>query len=276
MKTIVVPTDFSAISLNAVNYAADLACVIGTNLSLIHVCIVPITLTEVAAPTINMEELVTDAEEKIRELKEKINYRLGERLTVYTVVKQGDVVSEIDEYCHLVNPYAVVMGAESGGAFERFLIGGGKTITSMRKLSWPLIVVPPDVKFVSIKKIGLACDLRDVVDTIPGKEIKSLVNEFKAELHVLHVNPEGGESLGPEPVEESAWLQEILVGLNPEYHFIRGTDIEKTISDFAEQNELDLLIVIPKKHNLISKMFQHSHSKRLVLQTHVPVMAIHE
>ena len=276
MKTIVVPTDFSTISLNAVNYAADLACVIGTNLSLIHVCIIPITLSEVPPPTINMEELVTDAEEKIRELKEKINYRLGEKLTIYTVVKQGDVVSEIDEYCNTVNPYAVVMGAESYGAFERFLIGGGKTISSMRKLSWPLIVVPPEVKFVSMKKIGLACDLRDVVETIPGNEIKSLVTEFHAELHVLHVNKEGEDDLEPESVEESGLLQEILVGLNPKYHFIRGTDIEKSISEFAEQNELDLLIVIPKKHNLISKMFQHSHSKRLVLQTHVPVMAIHE
>ncbi len=276
MKTIVVPTDFSTISLNAVNYAADLACVIGTNLSLIHVCIIPFTLSEVPPPTINMEEFVTDAEEKIRELKEKINYRLGEKLTIYTVVKQGDVVSEIDEYCNTVNPYAVVMGAESSGAFERFLIGGGKTISSMRKLSWPLIVVPPEVKFVSMKKIGLACDLRDVVETIPGNEIKSLVTEFHAELHVLHVKKEGEDDLGPESVEESGWLQEILVGLNPKYHFIRGTDIEKSISEFAEQNELDLLIVIPKKHNLISKMFQHSHSKRLVLQTHVPVMAIHE
>jgi nucleotide-binding universal stress UspA family protein len=37
MQTIVTPTNFSAASLNAVNYAADMACVIGANLSLLNV-----------------------------------------------------------------------------------------------------------------------------------------------------------------------------------------------------------------------------------------------
>jgi len=52
--------------------------------------------------------------------------------------------------------------------------------------------------------------------------------------------------------------------------------MEKGITDFAEQQKIDLLITVPKKHNLLSKLFQHSHSKRLVLQAHVPVLSIHE
>ena len=275
MKTIVTPTDFSAISLNAVNYAADLACVISTNLSLIHVCHIPIAISEVPVPAYTIAELVADAEEQMKLLKEKIMYRTGERIKINTEVKQGDVVSGIDDYCASVNPYAVVMGTESAGVLERFL-HGGKTISAMRKLSWPLIVVPPDVKFASLRKIGLACDLKKVAETIPVKEIKSLVKEFHAEFHVLHVSTDNLNSFSAETVEESGWLQDILGELNPKYHFINDTDIEKGVNEFAEKNNLDLLIIIPKKHNLISKIFQHIHSKRLVLHTHVPVMAIHE
>lgn len=275
MKTIVTPTDFSAISLNAVNYAADLACVICTDLSLIHVCPIPLALSEVPVPAYSITELVADAGEQMKLLKEKIMYRTGERIKINTEVKQGDVVSGIDDYCASVNPYAVVMGTESAGVLERFL-HGGKTISAMRKLSWPLIVVPPDVKFASLRKIGLACDLKKVAETIPVKEIKSLVKEFQAEFHVLHVSTESGNSFRDETVKESGWLQDILGELNPQYHFINDTDIEKAVNEFAEKNNLDLLIVIPKKHNLISKIFKHSHSKRLVLHTHVPVMAIHE
>jgi nucleotide-binding universal stress UspA family protein len=276
MKTIVAPTNFSAASINAVNYAADMACVIGTSLSLLHVYPIPVSFSDVAAPAYSIAELVADAEGQMKLVKEKLMYRTRDRIKITTEIKQGDVVLGIDEYCHTINPYAVVMAAESNAVFERFLFGG-KTINAVRQLAWPLIVVPPDVQFTSIKKIGLACDLKNVIDTIPIKEIKDLVKEFHAQLHVLHASSEADGALTAETVEESGWLQEILGGLNPEYHFIKGTeDIEQSINDFAEKNNLDLLIVIPKKHNLISKIFNHSHAKRLVLHAHVPVMAIHE
>jgi nucleotide-binding universal stress UspA family protein len=276
MKTIIAPTDFSAASLNAVNYAADLACVIGTNLSLLHVCPVTVSLSDVPSPAYSTAELVADAEEQMKLLKENILYRTKDSLKITTTIKQGDVVLAIDEQCHAINPYAVVMATESNAAFERFLFGG-KTINAVRQLAWPLIVVPPSVKFTSLKKIGLACDLKNVIDTIPVKEIKNLVKEFHARLHVLHASSGADGALTAQTVEETGWLQEILGDLNPEYHFIKGgDDIEQSINQFAEENNLDLLIVIPKKHNLISKIFKHSHAKQLVLHAHVPVMAIHE
>jgi nucleotide-binding universal stress UspA family protein len=276
MKTIIAPTDFSAASLNAVNYAADMACVIGTSLSLLHVCPIPVSFSDVPAPAYSTAELVADAEEQMKLVKEKLLYRTRNSLKINTKIKQGDVVLGIDEYCHTLNPYTVVMAAESNSAFERFLLGG-KTINAVRQLAWPLIVVPPNVQFTNIKKIGLACDLKNVIHTIPIKEIKDLVKEFNARLHVLHASSEADGTLTAETVEETGWLQEILGGLNPEYHFIKATeDVEQGINDFAEKNNLDLLIVIPKKHYLISKIFKHSHAKRLVLHAHVPVMAIHE
>ncbi len=275
MKIVVAPTDFSAISLNAVNYAADIACVIGANLSLIHVCLIPMAFSEVPAPACSIDQLITDAEEKLNELKEKISTRTGGRLQINTMVRQGNVVQEIDEYCATVNTYAVVMGSESSGAFERFL-GAGKTVSAVKQFNWPLIVVPPDVKFTTIRKIGLACDFRKVAETIPIKEIKDMVQEFNATLHVLHVTNETGETFNEEKIEESGWLHNILAELKPNYHFINSPDIETSITGFAEKNKLDMLIVIPKKHNLFSTIFRQSNSKKLVLHSHVPVMAIHE
>ena len=64
--------------------------------------------------------------------------------------------------------------------------------------------------------------------------------------------------------------------LRPIYHFIKDDDVEKGLNEFAENNKLDLLIVVPKKHSLLGKIFQPSHTKQLVLHTHIPVMAIHE
>lgn len=275
MKLIVAPTDFSVASLNAVNYAADLSCIIGTDLSVIHVCPVPTSFREVPTPAYSLDRLLNDAEEQMKLLKENLVLRTREKIQVITKVRQGDVMSEIADYCSSINPYAVVMGIETAGAFERFL-RGGKTISAMRRLSWPLIVVPPEAKFVSLRKIGLACDFRKVVETMPIKELTSLVKKFNAELHVLHVSSESGDSFDPETIEESEWLRDILGDLDPKYHFIKSVDIEKHINEFAEKNKLDLLIIIPKEHTLIQKLFQQSHSKELVLHTQVPTMSVHE
>lgn len=275
MKTIVVPVDFSEVSQNAVNYAADLAGLIGTNLALIHVLHIPVTFSEVPATVYNMQELIDNAEEEVNKIRLSVFDKTDGKITVHTKVVEGDIVSEIDRYCASIDTYAVVMGAESANAFERFLFGG-KTLTAMKELKWPIIVVPPDTHFKQLRKIGLACDFNNVIDTIPVKEIKRLVKEFEAEFHVVHVNTHSGDLLNPEQVEQSEWLHELIGDLKPKYDFIRGTDMEKSVCEFAEKNGLDLLIVIPKKHNIISDFFQHSHSKRVVLHSHIPIMSIHE
>jgi len=277
MKTIVTATDFSTISLNAAFYAADLASLVNANLTLIHVCTLPIALAvgEVATPVFSIEEMIDDAEERLTELKESIYEKTGTGITIHTEVKQGNVVTEIREYCLTQDIYAIVMGAETGAAWERMFFGA-KAISALKQFTWPLIIVPSDTKFRALRKIGLACDFRKVIETLPLKEIRNLIEKFHAELHVLHVSMESGDSFDVETVQESGWLQDMIGDLKPRYHFLKGKEIEKVLVEFSETLELDLLIIIPKKHSLLNKLFQHSHSKRLVLQSHVPVMAIHD
>ena len=275
MKTIVVPTDFSEISLNAANYAADMACMVGANVALIHVYMVAMPLSDLPAAVNYLEGVEVNAREQIEELKEKLLYRTGERIIIHTEVRSGNVLSEITGYCDIIKPYAVIMGSQGATAAERFFLGS-HCVAAMKHLEWPLITVPPKAKFLSIKKVGLACDFRKVIESVRIQEIKAFIEDFAAELHVLHVSDENDGTFSDEMIEESGWLQEILADLKPSYHFLKGLEIEKTISDYAEKNKLDILLIIPKKHSLWSKLFQESHSKRLLLQTRIPVMTIHE
>lgn len=275
MKTIVAPTDFSPISLNAVRYAADMAITMNASLSLIHICLLPMAFSEVPYPAMNMAELASDAEQKMERLKDDISGGKAGKLKIYTEVRTGIVITEIKSFCDAVRPYAVVMGTQGTGAMERFLFGSN-TIAAIKHLPWPLIIVPADAKFTNIKKIGLACDLKQVIQTSPVSEIKKYVREFGASLHVVHVNTEGDRIYGPEIIEESGYLQEMLDELHPSFDFLNNTGVEEGLNSNAERHELDLLIVIPKKHNLIDKLLHKSHTKKFALHTHVPVMAIHE
>jgi nucleotide-binding universal stress UspA family protein len=187
-------------------------------------------------------------------------------------VRMGLFFEELKTVCERINPYAVVMGSQGTTAAER-LFFGSHTVHAMKHLVWPLLTIPPQVRFSSIKKIGLACDFNKVVDTTPVDEIKTLVNDFHAELHVLNTGKK--EVFKPELVFESGLLQEMLVALKPEYHFIATDNTDEGIMNFAEKNHIDLLVVLPKRHGLLEKLLLKSHSKQLVLHSHVPVMALH-
>lgn len=275
MKTIVAPTDFSRVSINAVHYAADMACMLRTRLTLFHVYAIPQAVSEIPVPGYSIDEIKYDAETKIGALKESLLDRTGEKVIIHTELRAGDMLPTLTGYCAETSPYAVVIGAESLQGLERFVLGG-KTTGAVKRLQSPLFIVPADAKFKRIAKIGLACDLINVTETVRVEEIRELVDEFSAELHVLNISEDSKAVAGRVSAGEEGRLRELLGELYPRYHFINDADVEHGIIDFAEKEKLDLLIIIPKKHHLLSKLFNPSHSQRLVLHTKLPIMSLHE
>lgn len=275
MKTLIVPTDFSPISTNAINYAADMALAINASITLLNVYQVPVSMTEVPVVMVSVEELKKASEEKLEEIKKGLEHISSGELKVYTESRLGNTVDELEDLCKHLQPLAVVMGTKGSTGMERVLFGS-TTLTTIKHLTWPVIVVPPGKEYgEGIKKVGFACDFQKVVETTPVEYIKKVVKEFRAELHVLNVDFEG-RNFKPDTPEQSLLLHTLLEDLNPKYDFINHMDIEDGINEFAESNNLDLIITIPKKHKLLDSIFKPSSTKQLVIQSHVPVMCVHE
>jgi nucleotide-binding universal stress UspA family protein len=275
MKTIIVPTDFSPIATNAMNFATDMAININASLLLLHVYQVPVSLTDVPVVLVSADELRKSSEAKLDELKSALTHLTSGKIKIYTEARLGDVSDELEEVCKKIQPFAVIMGTKGTSGVERMLFGS-TTLTAIRHLKYPVIVVPPGKEYgTGIKKIGFACDFEKVVESTPIHFIRNMVKEFGAELHVLNVDYES-RHFKPETPEESLMLHTLLEGLNPSYHFINHVDVEDGINEFVEENNIDLLITIPKKHKLLDSLFKHSSTKELVTQSHVPVMCVHE
>lgn len=275
MKIILATTDFSPNSENALYYAAELAQAVGASLYLMHVYSIPIPVSEAPVPVVDVSQIEEDALTQLNKFKRKINQQIGNGLPVELILRSGNVNWEIEEFCKQLQPYVVVMGAESSGPVGRVLFGA-KTLNAISRLEWPVMIIPPGVSFTNLQRIGLACDFRQVLDTVPVNEIRDLVKKFNAEFHILHASMDSTDSMNPETVEESAWIEDLLGDLHPKYHFIKDKNTDKAIARFADEYQLDLLIVIPKKHGILERIFEHSHSKSLVLHSHIPVMSIHE
>jgi nucleotide-binding universal stress UspA family protein len=239
---------------------------------LLHISHLPISYTDmqvVAMPNNSLEE----ASQLLNLQKERILHHTSGKASVETMARMGIFFAELKIVCEAINPYAIAFGCQGTTAAQRF-IWGGHTVYAMQHLHWPVLAVPPNIKYTGIQKIGLACDFIKVVPNTPANKIKALVKEFNASLHVL--NTDAKESFSPSLVFESGMLQEMLGTVKPFYHFIAHERVDEGINAFAAANSLDLLIVLPKRHSFFNKLLHESHTKQLALHSQIPVLALHE
>ncbi|HEY9362779.1 MAG TPA: universal stress protein [Chitinophagaceae bacterium] len=274
MKIIIAPTDFSTSSTSATHYAAHMAVELGAALHLLHVYQVPVAVSDVPVVLVSVDQLKTNAEEQLVQLKTELEQVTQSEIKITFEAVMGNTVDELEELCKKLKPFSVIMGSRGATGMERILFGS-TTLTAIRHLTWPVVVVPPGTIYNGIHKIGFACDFRKVIETTPTLYIKEFVKEFNAAFHVMNVDFQGKHFKAETP-EESLLLHTLLADLNPQYHFIEAEDIEDGINKFAKENNLDLLITIPKKHKLLEGLFKKSSTKQLVFQSHVPVMCVHE
>ena len=275
MKTIIIPTDFSPIATNALHYGIDMAKAVNASLLLLHVYQVPVSYSDVPIMLVSVDELKKSAEAKLATLKAEVEHITSGVVKVYTEARLGNVSDELETLCNKIKPLAVVMGSKGSTGLERVLFGSN-TLSAIKHLTWPVISIPPGKIFGNgIKKVGFACDFRDIVNTTPASAIKEFVKAFNAELHVLNVDYHD-QHFKPETPEQSALLHTLLEEVKPVYHFIEHKDIEDGVNEFAEKNNLDLIIAIPKRHKLLDGIFKSSSTKQLLFQSHVPVMCVHE
>lgn len=275
MKTIIVPTDFSPAAINAMNYAADMAQQVEAGIILLNVYQIPVAVTDTPLALISVDELREAAEQQLDNAKKGLEHISYGKLKIETLAVLGDAMEEIQALCEKSQPFAVIMGTTGHSALERTLFGS-TTLKVIRHLTWPVISVPIGKEYgQGIRKVGLACDFKQVVETTPVPAIRTFIQQFAADLHVLNVDHNNQQS-NPEKMEQSLLLRTALEALKPQYHFIRHKDIEDGINEFAETNNLDMIITIPKKHKLLDGLFRKSSTKQLVFESHVPVMCVHE
>ncbi|MFM6924491.1 MAG: universal stress protein [Ferruginibacter sp.] len=272
MKKILVTTDFSVAAHNAVNYAADMAMSMSADILILHVVQTPVGYSDLPI-AISLEDMMRTSEKDMQDLKVEITGRVNGKLNIETQVGMGSFFDELQNVCEQVKPYAVVMGSQGKTAAEHLLFGAHATHAVIH-LSWPVITVPPGVSFSAIKRIGLASDLTKVIESTPIEEISRLVHDFNAELHILNTGKK--QVFDADIVFESGMMQEMTLAMKPTFHFISNENIEEGILDFAEKNQIDLLIVLPKRHNLPGSIFHKSHTKQFVLHSHIPVLTLHQ
>lgn len=277
MKTIIVPTDFSETAYNAARYALGLAQQVGANrIVLYHAyeLIVPIPDVPTSVPVIDPEELKAASLEGLEKMKGELSKASPEGVAIEYRAENHLLPANIDELCREEQADLIVMGITGGSQLEEILIGSN-TIDVVKHTSCPVIIVPGKVTFKPIRKVVFACDFKKIAETTPAEPIKKLLDAFNAELHVLNIEKSSRDFTPDTPIQ-SLLLDRLLHGYHPKYHFIDNDNVVEGITGFADKEQADLILTIPRKHGLFESIFKRSRTARLAYHTHIPLLAIHE
>ncbi|MEO6720731.1 MAG: universal stress protein [Ferruginibacter sp.] len=272
MKNIIVPVDFSPTSSNAAEFAGNLAAFYGAEVWLYHAYQIPIALSEFAYPVLDIAEMQKAAEHELEILMENTKAKLRTIVPMHIKTEMNVLQLGLNNFCDEIKPDLVVIGLSGKNSLARLIVGSN-TIRAINDLRYPLLIIPPQAEFIPVRKIGFACDYREIGEKTPVTLLKKIVSDFHAELHVLNVDNHNKSEM---PFNETNRLDELLKGVKAEYHSVEAAEITDGINWFIAKEKLDWVMMIPKKHRLLEKIFKRSHTKELIFHTHTPVLCIHE
>ncbi len=268
MNTIIVITDFSPTSANALDYACAFAAAYRFKINLTHIYTIPATYSGEGLSIVTINDELDVSRRNLKNELDRVNTAFpGVKIAANMLV--GGFLDTLRALKKELNPEMMVLGAE----YTELPLWDENWLDALVTLSCPVLVIPQNVRFEKIRNIGFACDYKKPCLPYQVGVIKKLVMAAGAKLHVIHVSPQAATI---EDHENVTALKKAFTELAPEYYFIADKQVIKSISAFTEQNHIDLLLVMPHKHGLWHRLFSKSYTRQLARFNHLPVMAIHE
>ncbi|HET9057194.1 MAG TPA: universal stress protein [Chitinophagaceae bacterium] len=260
LKNVIIPVDFSETSLNAARYAAAM-------------------LTNQADSKVvlyNMFDKIEESETSKDYLESLKNEFREKGVSNVEVIKEkgDDLIDCLDRLAFQKAATLIIMGITGRSPVAQTLIGSN-TLKMAEKNVCPVLIIPPNAKFNGIKNVAFTTDFNDLEST-PIAYIKMVMALFKANLHVINVDSNHYITLNENYEKGRQKLSDMLKEYNPEFTFMRWFSFHEAINQFAADYNIDLILIVPKHHSLLSRVLGNDYAKELIYHTSVPVLAIHQ
>lgn len=273
MPRFLVPVDFSAISVNAALYAVQML----EGMPKKEVILYNVT-EEIHAGTdgtpidFDGEALVASNLMALENLQVSL-FELG--------MSPMEIAAEIGELTERIKPAIerykadmVVMGSSGTSTFGNNFMGKNAMQIS-RENTCPVMIVPAEAIFKGSGKIAIAVEYKDVEKAVSIEPIKHILDTWQPELHFVCVGEKGQTELTAQQLGEKAKLENLFRDYNTVYKFLPSQDFSVAINDYVDKNQIDQIVVFPKKRSLFDSIFSGDHATKLAFHSHVPVITVH-
>jgi nucleotide-binding universal stress UspA family protein len=277
IKKILVPTDFSEISLNALAYAATVARTTGAEITLLHVYESYEHNTKLKQ-AIDFNEIIEKGiNDKMEEIKEKDKALWGVKFK--SKVVSGKIHNQIEKVAKQLNADLIVMGTHGASRMRnlgKFILGSNayQTVTSA---PCPVITIREPKKNIRFKDIILPLDNSKETKQKVGMAIE-WAKMFESTIHIVAVTAFFDElvvqikDLKALVNETGAMIEK--AGVPYTSKMIRHQRISESVTTYAEKINADLIFIVTGQGNRLTDMVIRSAARTVVTDSAVPVLSI--
>lgn len=278
MKNILLPTDFSESSVNAIDYAVQLfrneECTFYVLNTYQPVAIYTAT-TYGNNPQLDMDLgqlFQKKSESKIKALIETISSKYSNILHSYKGISSFNMLSvEIEEIVEDNQIDAIIMGTNGASGLKEVFIGS-ETMQVIKNATVPVIGVPAGATFKNLKDILFTTDYNIDQRQKGLALLKSIYNKQQSRLTFLNVYQ--GKSLTTTQAENKKALDNYF---NRDAHLTQIAEdmkVLEAIEDFQISHKVDLLILVHNKHSFFENLLFEPVVQKTVHHSSVPFMIL--
>ncbi|MGB7786843.1 MAG: universal stress protein [Salinimicrobium sp.] len=258
MKNILVPLDFSKVSINALDYAVKFA---GQDPS------IQLYLLHIKDGNLLEEQI----KEKFDKLTKKYENPLNPQL--HELVRSGELVSTIIEIQQKMEIDLIIMGTKGAEMGEEDLVT--RTSRFVHEADLPVLVIPEKFKKFRLETIILSVGQERIADRSPLYVLLDVSRRFKARVHVLTVQKTPvAASYSEDDESNENTLQYFLEMFYSHHSFAENEDIEKGILEYIEKYDIDMLAIMPNTHLKNGIPSEGRLTRYLTLHTNVPLLVL--
>jgi len=272
MKHILATTDFSIASRNACEYAVSLAQDFGAKITLLHVFAPPMVIDDISAASliVSHDELVKryqfSLENEIRVLSEKHTVEMDIK------VLEGFADDKIPKIAQKIHADVIIMGMK-GKRMSNSIFGSTAT-SVIRKTSLPVLLLPQNANYVSIKNITLATDFDSKSEISYQALLHELTEKNNSLISILNVQRKEDKMRLDEVVGKMKASLDFST-LKPVFYTISDTNVVNGIIRFIKENPTDVLVMIAHRHTFLERAFGVIHTKEMSCHTEIPLLVFH-
>lgn len=278
MKNILIPTDFSENSWNAITYGLDYLKNINCNFYLLHVTLFtyPINGDAPIGSSLEIEEtLLNNAEAELKKIVTKIKALYANKKHTFHIISSYNFFIEaVKELIKEKNIDLIVMGTKGASGLTEIIIGSN-TADLITQVKCPVLIVPENAVFKTLKEIAFPTDYNIYYNPDILIEIIDLAKRNVAAIQIVHVAKKG-EELTSFQQENKELLNNIFAHEQHNFYVITNKKVAKGIQCFVESRNVDMIVMIAKNINLFQRILFKPTVEDISYHTKIPFLVLHE
>lgn len=276
MKKILLPTDFSENSWNAVKYALELYKDFKCNFTLLHTYTPLIYQVEyLQASTVQLQVLEAvkeTSEKKLDNLINKIHSEFNNPNHTFTQISAFNTLTE--EIKQLFDGQVmemIIMGTKGATGLKEVLFGSN-TVHVLKNAKCPVLAIPSNFSFDVPTEILFPSDYDIDFKEKHVQPILDIASKYHSTINVL--NATYGYDLTERQEFNRSKLEQYFYKVSHKFHNVSNQAVPEAIAKFQSNVNINLLAMINNKHTFFENLFFKSNIKQIGFHLNIPFLVI--